>query len=114
MTSSEKKTERLQEVLKSAYWARESIDIELNARWRMNLMREVRLLGPLNASFNPFVMFNRVVWRFAEAACVVALVMTVYVGFTGWSPVDEIASLYLANPVEFTVSQVLGEYESYE
>lgn len=114
MTSSEKQTQRLQEFLKSAYWSKESVEVELNARWRMDLMREIRRLGPLNAPFNPFVMFNRVVWRFAEAACVVALVMTVYVGFTGWNPVDEIASLYLANPVEFTVSQVLGEYESYE
>lgn len=114
MTFSEKKAQRLQEVLKSAYLSKEQAEIELGGRWRMDVMRDIRQLGPLNATFNPFAMFNRVVWRFAEAACVVAVVMTVYVGFTGWNPVDEVASLYLANPVEFTVSQVLGEYESYE
>ena len=114
MTFSEKNAQRLQEVLKSVYLSKEQAEIELGGRWRMDVMRDIRRLGPLNVQFNPFAMFNRVVWCFAEAACVVAVVMTVYVGFTGWNPVDEVASLYLANPVEFTVSQALGEYESYE
>ncbi|GAK56447.1 hypothetical protein U27_03409 [Candidatus Vecturithrix granuli] len=114
MASSEKKAQHLQKLLRAAYVSKEQIEIEPGTRWRMDVMRDIRRLGPLNVQFNPFMMFNRVVWRFAEAACVVALVMTVYVGFTGWNPIEEVTSLYLANPVEFTVSQVLGEYESYE
>lgn len=106
--------QKLRETLKSAYFAKEQVEVDLNSRWRVDVMRDIRRMSPLNAQFNPFAMFNRVVWRFAEAACVLALIMTVYASFTGWNPVEEAASLYLSNPVEFTVTQVLEEYESYE
>lgn len=114
MKCSDAEKQKIQETLKSAYFAREHTEVDLNGRWRTDLMRDIRRLGPLNTPFNPFLMFNRVVWRFAEVACVIALILTAYVSVTGWNPVEAAASFYFTNPVEFTVTQVLGEYESYE
>lgn len=110
MNSSNKNEQKLQEALRAAYVHKEKIDIELSSRWQMDVMRDIRRLGPLNEKINPFVFFDRVVWRFATAACAVALILSVYVGFTGWNPTDEVANLFFDDPVEFTLSQVIGDY----
>ena len=114
MKSLDKKEQKLQEALRAAYFHKEETEVELGSRWQMDTMRDIRRLGPLNAQINPFQFFNRFVWRFATVACTLALMLSVYVGFTGWNPVNEVANLFLDDPVEFTVAQAFGEYESYE
>jgi hypothetical protein len=105
---------KLQEILKAAYRHREHTDVELGSRWQMDLMRDVRRLGPLNAKNNPLLFLDRFVWRFAMGTSALVLFLSVYVGFTGWNPVNEVATFFLNAPVEFTVAQVFGEYERYE
>lgn len=114
MKSSKIKKQCLNEALRAVYLAREEGDNALSVGQRQDLMRDIRQLQPLNAPFNPFIVFNQVVWRFAEVASVMALILSIYVGLTGWSPIEEATAQYLANPVEFTVAQALGAYESDE
>ena len=105
---------KLQEMLKAAYLHKEHTDVELGSRWQMDVMRDIRRLGPLNATSNPLVFLDRFVWRFAMGTTALVLFLSVYVGFTGWNPVNEVTTFLLSDPVEFTVAQVFGEYEQYE
>ncbi len=110
----ENEEQQLHKTLKDVYFGKENIEVALNSHWRMDVMRDIRRLGPLNAQTNPLQFFNRVVWRFATVACMLTLILCVYVGFQGWNPVDDVAALFLDNPIEFTVAQALGEYDAYE
>ena len=106
--------QQLHETLKTAYFQQEHAGEKPGSRWTMDVMREIRRIGPLNAQVNPFLFFERVVWRFSTAACAIILLLSVYAGVTGWNPVDEMMAQFLSNPVEFTVAQALGSYENYE
>jgi hypothetical protein len=102
-----KKYQHLEKTFKKTYVQRENV--EVSDRWRLDVMRTVRHLGPLHVKPNPLLFVERFVWRFATVACMIALVLSMYVGLTGFNPADTVAELLLDNPVEFTLAQVLGE-----
>lgn len=114
MKRSENKHQQLQNALRAAYSQRKRVEVDLDSRWQMDTMRDIRRIGPLNVQENVFQFFDRFVWRFATVACAIVLILSVYAGFTGWNPVDEVAAQFLSNPIEFTVAQAFGTYESYE
>ncbi|MBD3305044.1 hypothetical protein GF348_01630, partial [candidate division KSB3 bacterium] len=99
----QKNYQRLEDALRAAYLQQEATEVELDHRWQTDVMRDIRRLGPLNASREVFQMVNRVVWRFATVACVIALLLAGYAGVNGWNPVEEVSALFLNDPVEFTV-----------
>ncbi len=92
--------------LRAAYHDRERA--EVNTRWQIDAMRDIRRLGPLNAKANSFVFADRFVWRFAAVAGMIALILSVYVVYSGFNPETEIVNLFLDNPVEFTLVQAFG------
>lgn len=101
---------KLEDTLRAAYHEKENIEIGVGSRWRMDVMRDIRRLGPLNTKNNPLLFFNQFVWRFATVACMIILILSVYVGFTGFNPTTEIADMFLDDPVEFTLVQAFGDY----
>lgn len=102
-----KNFQKLEHALRATYQAKESM--EVGSRWKLEVMRDIRRLGPLNEKANAFFFVNQFVWRFATVACMIALILSVYVGFTGFNPTDEIANVFLGDPVKFTLTQVLGD-----
>lgn len=106
--------ERWQHALRTAYFQKETMEIAPGQRWQWDVMRDVRRIGPLHAQVNPFQFVERFIWRFAAAACLFALILSVYAGVNGWNPVDEVATQFFSAPVEFTVAQAFGSYENYE
>ena len=96
----------LEHVLRAAYLAKDQI--EVGNRWRLDVLRDIRHLGPLNAKTIPALFVNHFAWRFATVACLVALMLSVYVFYTGFNPTDEIANIFVSNPIEFTLTQVVG------
>ena len=113
-SSEHAKEQRVWRMLKAAYSQKDEEPFEFGNRWQQDLMRDIRRIGPLTAKMNPLGIADRLVWRFATAACAFALILAVYVGFTGWNPLEELNAQYFKNPVEFTVAQAFGVYDSYE
>ena len=103
----DKHFKNLEHALRAAYLAKEHV--EVGNRWRVDVMRDIRRLGPLNVKTIPALFVNHFVWRFATVACLAALVLSVYVFSTGFNPLDEITNVFLGDPVNFTLTQVLGE-----
>jgi hypothetical protein len=101
-------------ILKAAYSQRDQGPVELGTRWEQDLMRNIRRIGPLNVRANPLRIVDQLVWRFATAACALVLMLAVYAGVNGWNPLNELNAHYFNNPVEFTVAQAFGVYDSYE
>ena len=93
-------------MLRAAYHAKERT--EISDHWQTTAMREIRRLGPLNVKANSFAFANQVVWRFATVAGIVALMLSAYIFYTGFSPETEIVSQFLSDPVGYTLVQVLG------
>lgn len=106
MKSVNENYQKLINALRGAYRDREHS--EVSNRWQMDVMRDIRRLGPLNAKANSFLFADRVVWRFAAVACMVVLMLSIYVLYTDLSPEAEIVNLFFNNPVEFTLIQAFG------
>jgi hypothetical protein len=102
-----KKYQKFINLLRAAYSDKDRA--EVSNRWQMDVMRSVRHLGPLNEKATAFFFIDRFVWRFATVACTIALILSIYAGITGFNPTDQIANVFFDAPVEFTLTQVLGE-----
>lgn len=77
-------------------------------RWQRDVMNRIRSIGPLCSETNGFVLFDQFVWRFATAACFVAILLSVFVFQTGLSPEYDLAGLYIDDPMELTFVQYFG------
>jgi hypothetical protein len=75
-----------------------------------DVMRAVRHLGPLNATPDTLEFMNQVAWRFASAAGVGILAVSVYVAILGWSPETGVVSQFFENPVGFLLMQAIGGF----
>ena len=99
------------DALRAAYAERERMPVTLDARWQADVMREIRRSGALNQP-SAAGLWERFVWRAAAAACAVVVILSVYAGVNGWNPVEAAQNLLWSNPVEFTVAQAFGAYET--
>ncbi|MDM8526241.1 hypothetical protein QUF80_22925 [Desulfococcaceae bacterium HSG8] len=98
--------EKLRKSLVAACRGKENA--EPGERWQEDVMNHIRTLGPLLPETNYFILFDQFVWRFAAAACFLAIILSAYVLQTGFQPEYEIAKLFLDNPVELTFTQYFG------
>ncbi len=89
-----------------AYNKKENHDIQ--EEWQATVMRHILRLGPLKSKTDYIMLFDNFVWRFAAVACVIAVILSVYLFQTGFQPEYEIAELFLNNPIEFTFIQDFG------
>lgn len=73
--------------------------------WQRAAMRDIRRIGPLNPEAR---FFNRFVWRFAAAACVLVAGLSLYVATGDFTAEAELAKVYLEDPVGFGLIQTFG------
>jgi hypothetical protein len=106
MKSWKKNYQKLIHALSAAYHDKECP--EVSERWQIDVMRDIRHLGPLNEKANSFLFADRFVWRFAAVTCMITLILSVYIVYTGFSPEAEIVNLFLDNPVKFTLVLAFG------
>jgi hypothetical protein len=114
MTRPSNQQQRLLAAFRAAYHERDQQRVKVSQQWHTDVMRDIRRIGPLNAPGLMVQLLERMAWRFAMAACTAVLVLAIYTGFTGWNPVTEIKTAFLDDPVEFTVAQAFGAYDTYE
>ena len=98
------KYDRLKEMLVSAYFQKEADSI--GAGWQKKVMADVWKIGPLNGKENFFMLFDRLVWRFVPAACVLIVILTVYLFNFGLISEYDMSMLFISDPIDFTVIQL--------
>ena len=104
----DKQYEYLEHAVKMAYHDRKVP--ELSIRWRENVMRAVRNIGPLTATFNPIMFAQRFVWRFVTAACIVVVMLLGYMWYAGVSPIEDVTDRFRDDPVQLTIVQVYEDF----
>jgi hypothetical protein len=103
----DKQYEDLEHAFKTAYHARKAP--ELSIHWRQHVMRAVRSIGPLTATFNPVMFAQRFVWRFVTAACIVVVMMLGYMWYFGVNPFYDVRELLLEDSVQLVALQEVYE-----
>ncbi len=98
------KEDRLKKVLVSAYLKKEKDTV--GDGWRKKVMADVRRIGPLNGNDNFFMLFDRFVWRFVPAACVLIAILTVYLFNSGFISEYDMSMLFINDPIDFAVVQL--------
>jgi hypothetical protein len=75
------KVKLLEEALAAAYRKEREEEFKVSREWRPRLIRSLRQLSPPPGAIRPnyYPLFNRLVWRFAAVAGLVALILSVYV-----------------------------------
>jgi hypothetical protein len=104
----DEKYEHLEQALKAAYHDRDVP--ELSLRWRQDVMRDIRRLGPLKAMFKPLTFVHQFVWRFAAVACLVVLMLLGYMWYGGFNPIENVTDRFRDDPVQLTIVQVFEEF----
>lgn len=105
----DEKYEYLEHALKTAYHDRKVPESSL--RWRQDVMRSIRRLGPLKTAFNPLTFVQHFAWRFVAVACVVVVMLLGYMWYNGLDPFYDVNELLLDDSVQLAaVRQVYEEF----
>ena len=103
MKFSRKHEDRVKEILVGAYRAKEKIDV--GDSWHARVMSHVRDLGPLDTKRNSFDLFEQYLWRLSPSACVLILILAIFLVKFQISPDFDIAKIFLEDPVQFSLLQ---------
>ena len=76
--------------------------------WQVRTMRRIRNMEPLNAKLIDLALFNRFVWRFAATACVLVILLSVYVFQSDFQTEYELARMFVSDPLGFGLVQSFG------
>jgi len=97
---------RMEAMLKKAFLGKKKA--EPSEHWQRNVMSHIRNLGPLDVKTNYLDLFERFLWRFAPAACVLILMLTLCIIYLDLVPEYEIVKLFVEDPIEFSYVQIFG------
>ncbi len=98
--------EDIRRSLQTAYFGKENRAV--GDGWRMAAMRDIRRMGPLNAVRERLIPTERLVWRFAGAASVLALATAVYYFGYETGVGYELTRLFVDDPVGLGLIQSFG------
>ncbi|MFC1886223.1 hypothetical protein ACFLZM_04125 [Thermodesulfobacteriota bacterium] len=105
MKSLEYRFEVLKKILRKTYHEKEKP--ELSDRWRVNVMRRVGNIGPLQSKSDPLIQFGQFVWRLTPVTCLLIIVLTaVWLKYNVTLEHNLLVSL-ITDAEEFTISQLL-------
>lgn len=98
--------EKIKRLLQTAYHEKASLSV--GDGWRMDVMRGVRNLGPLNPAHDGWGFADRFVWRFAAVACTVLVGLSLYTLQANGGPEQMLANQFLTDPVSFSLFESFG------
>lgn len=106
MKLNEKHYERLKDALSVAY--REKEKAAIGDSWQKKAMRRIRGLGPQDSKAVYWMGFEKLVWRFAPAACVLILIFSVCLLSMDFVQDYEIVKLFVVDPIEYAFVRSFG------
>ena len=78
---------------------RKDPEISIRPNWQADLMRDIRLIGPLGVKARGLERFGSLAWRFSLVGAACMLVLALYTLKTGFFPYQDVANAVLDDPV---------------
>lgn len=101
---------KIRQVLSKAYFEKENREIP--NRWQQNVMNRIRILehsnNKLDREISFSALFEQYLWKFAPIACVLALILSIYIFQADFQAEYEMAKLFIDDPLEFNLIQSFG------
>lgn len=101
---------KYRQILSKAYFEKEKLQIKHG--WQQNVMSHIRSLEYYKEKavqeINSFILFEQYLWKFVPAACVLAIILSIYIFQTDFQTEYELAKLFLDDPLEFNLIQSFG------
>lgn len=94
---------KIEETLMAAH--RKVQEFPVSRDWHEKVMKHVRQLADLKATADNTQVFNHMVWQFATATSLCAVILTFYALNTGINPDYLLANLFFSDPSGFTTGQ---------
>jgi len=91
---------KLEKKLKAAYQLKNSTTGSANEKWRQNVMRSIRQLGPINQKTNNRFGFSQLSWRLAPIALALMVILSVLIFQVKDDLEYKIASQLVRDPVQ--------------
>ena len=92
---------KLKKAFAEAYHAKEMTDVD--ALWDIRVMGHIRKLGALSPKTSFLAQFESLVWRLTPVACILIIVLAVYMTRIDFVSENEIAAILINDPVEFVL-----------
>jgi len=103
MKKDDEKIKKLEQAVKKTYMNQQAR--EAPESWSSRLMFQIKREKQDEKLF--YESMSRSVWRFAYIAATAAVVLTILVARTGFTPETEIAQAFLEDPAGFTTSPAM-------
>lgn len=84
---------------------RKGQEFSVSRDWHEKVMKHVRQIGDLRTTADDTQFFNHIVWQFAAATSLCAVILAFYALNTGINPEYQIANLFFSDPSGFITSQ---------
>lgn len=99
----DEKISRTEDALKTAYIKGQ--EIKATPIWHAQVMTDILNLEAAKEQNSDSIFSQRIVWRFAAAACLVALILSLYTLNSGINPDYVMAQLFFEDPAGFVTTQ---------
>jgi hypothetical protein len=93
------KIDQIEKALKIAYRNRDNI--EVNAGWQTDVMRQIRNLHSSESKSTPFWALGRMACQLMPMTCLLISMVCVGLLATDFNPEYEIAALFINSPLEY-------------
>lgn len=104
MKTVDKSESRLKAGLTAAYRSKAAGSEPPDARWRQNVMRSVRQIGPIHKNTADLLGFGRLVWRLAPVALFLMIVLAALIVRTDKTLELQMAGRMIGEPVQTYVN----------
>jgi hypothetical protein len=96
--------DRLKTSLSAAYQSKAITSEPSDIRWRQNVMRSVRRIGPIQQDANHRLGFSQLTWRLAPVALSLMIILGVMIFRVEDTVEYQLAGLMVSDPVETYVT----------
>ncbi|QTA82923.1 Uncharacterized protein dnl_53090 [Desulfonema limicola] len=101
---------KYKQILVKAYFEKENLPVKNG--WQDDVMRHIRSIEQHGKKFKEeisnFIIFEQYLWKFIPAACVLALILFIYIFQSDFQAEYELAKLFLNDPLDFNLMQSFG------
>lgn len=97
---------KIEEILIANHRTKKSFSV--TQEWQTEVMRHIRQITAVKTQTNDDRAFGKIIWRFATATSLCAVILLLYAINTDVNYESIIENLVLNDPISFTVSQIIS------
>ena len=106
MKSLNNEIESAKELLRRVYHEKENVEID--DKWRLNVMDHIRSIGPIKTTPNHITLFEQFLWRLAPVACLLIIVLAILLLEVDFTPEYEVFASLINGVEPVSLEQLLG------